>query len=318
MSPFQVFSAALLLAMGAHAIQLKETDSAWGPSDSVQALDGVIAAVEKIANNTHLSPEKLAKARHVAEDVKLDIESVEKGNLTKQQAHEKVGAAIKELTAFESDLQKMPADRLATLKKQLADKEAELKKAQNMMKLLNLKKQLIENKLMLQKLLSQKAAAGDDRKADEAEAAKNSAMVKNVLNMTKGLEGASATVKSARLQAVGAAVQTRVREVTEALAKADAEQKKAEASLDAAIAKQLPTKGKADAISKGQSMLKLIKTQEHRKFAKARALKEIELKELKEVQAKVEKKDIAGLEKVLAKLQQEGQALQAKSGNFLH
>jgi hypothetical protein len=317
MSPFQVFSA-VLLAVAAHAIQLKETDGTWGPSDSVHALDGVIAAVDKIAHNPHLSPENLAKARHVAEDIKGDIEAVEGGNLTKQQAHEKVGAAIKELTAFEADLHKMPADRLAMLKKQLAEKEGELKKDKNMMKLLKLKKQLIEKKLMLQKLLAQKASAEDVHKADEAEVAKTSSMVKKVLNMTKGLEGAAEAVKKATLQAVATAVQTREREVAEALAKADAEQKKGEASLDAAIEKQLPAKGKGDAIAKGQSMLKLIKTQERRKFAKARALKEVELKELKEAQAKVEKKDIAGLEKVLAKLQQEGQALQAKSGNFLH
>lgn len=313
MSP-SVISALFLTV--AHAYVLD--DGTWGPSDSVHALDGVIAAVDKIAHNPHLSPEKLAKARHVAEDIKGDIEAVESGNLTKQQAHEKVGAAIKELTAFEADLHKAPADRLAMLKKQLAEKEALLKKDQNMMKLLNLKKQLIEKKLMLQKLLAQKAAAEDSQKADEAEVKKTSAMVKKVLNMTKGLEGAAEAVKSATLQAVLGAVKSRQQEVSEALAKADAEQKKDEASLDSTIKKQLPAQGKGDAVSKGQSMLKLLKTQERRKFAKARALKQIELKELKEAQTKVEKKDVAGLWKVLARLQQEGQALQAKSGNFLH
>jgi hypothetical protein len=313
MSPLPLVA---LLVAAARAAVLD--DSTWGPSDSVNALDAVIAAVDKVVHNPHLSPENLAKAKHVAEDIKGDIEAVEGGNLTKQQAHEKVGAAIKELTAFEEDLRKAPADRLSMLKKQLAQKMAELAKDKSMIKLLKLKKELAEKKLMLQNLLSQKAAAEGGRNADEAEVAKTGAMIKKVLNMTQGLASAAQGVKDATLKAVLGTVQAREHEVADALARADAEEKKGEASLDAAIEKQLPTQGKGDAIAKGQSMLKLLKTQERRKYAKARALKTIELKELKDVEARAEKKDVVGLQKALAKLQQEGRAVQAKSGNFLH
>jgi hypothetical protein len=313
MSPLPLVA---LLVAAARAAVLD--DSTWGPSDSVNALDAVIAAVDKVVHNPHLSPENLAKAKHVAEDIKGDIEAVEGGNLTKQQAHEKVGAAIKELTAFEEDLRKAPADRLSMLKKQLAQKMAELAKDTSMIKLLKLKKALAEKKLMLQKLLSQKAAAEGGRQADEAEVAKTGAMIKKVLNMTQGLASAAQGVKDATLKAVLGTVQAREHEVADTLARADAEEKKGEASVDAAIEKQLPTQGKGDAIAKGQSMLKLLKTQERRKYAKARALKTIELKELKDVEARAEKKDVVGLQKALAKLQQEGRAVQAKSGNFLH
>jgi hypothetical protein len=290
----------------------------WGPADSVHALDSVIAAVEKVAHNPHLSPEKLAKAKLVAMDIKQDIEAVEHGNLTKQEAHNRVGSALKELTAFEADMAKMPADRIAELKKKLAEKEAELKKDKNMMKLLKLKKELIEKKLMLQKLIASKAAAEGGRKSDEEEVAKSSAMVKAVLNMTQGLGTAAQAQKDATFKKVLATVQAREHEVSDALARADAQEKKSEAALDAALKQQLPSLGKGDAVTKGQTMLKQLKSQERRKFAKAKALKQIELKELKEVDAQAAKKDTAGLQKALTKLQQEGRSMQAQSGKFLY
>lgn len=313
MSP--VLLPALLLAC-AHAVVLD--DGTWGPSDSVHALDAVITAIDKVTHNPKLSPAMLAKAKHAADDIKGDIEAVEGGNLTKKQAHERVGAAIKELTALEEDLAKEPADRMAVLKKQLAEKQAQLAKDNNMMKMLRLKKSLVEKKLMLQKLLAQKVAAEDGRKADEEEVAKISATVKQVLNMTQGLGGASQAKKNATLKTVLGTVRAREQEVSDQLARADAKQNQTLASLGAAMKQKAPTRGKDDAITKGQSLLKLLKGQARRKFAKARALKQIELKELKDVEAQAEKKDIVGLQRALTKLQQEGRAVQTKSGNFLH
>jgi len=296
-------------------------EGTWGPSDSVHALDAVITAVDNIAKNPHLTPSSLAEAKHVAEDVKGDIEAVENGKLTKAQAHEKVGAAMKELTAFAANLTKVSSnlDRVSMLKKQLAEKKAELAKDENMLKIFKLKKELAEKKLMLQKLINQKASAENSHKADQEEVAKTSAMVKDLVAMAKNLRGANSTKElPAPLKAVLATVQARDHAVSDALAKMDAEEKKSEASLDAAMQKQMPTKGKGDALAKGQSMLKLLKTQEHRQFAKARALKQIELKELKDAEASIEKGDIAGVQKVVIKMQQESQKLQAKTGNFLY
>merc|ERR1719464_1567230 len=135
-------------------------------------------------------------------------------------------------------------------------------------------------------------------------------------NSTKGA-GAGKQELPAPLKAVLATVRARDHAVSDGLAKMDAEEKKSEASLDAAMQKQMPTQGKSDAIAKGQTMLKLLKTQEHRRFAKARALKQMELKELKDAENSIEKGDVAGLQKVLVKMQQDGQKLQAKTGNFL-
>lgn len=269
----------------------------WGPADSVHALDAVIAAVDKVANNKHLTPERRARAQHVAEDIKKDIEAVEGGNLTKQQAHERVGHAMQELSAFEAELMNQTAqaknteDRIAMLKKRLADKQAELAKDKSLMKLLKLKKELVEKKLMLQNLLAQKAASEGGHDATET-----ASLVKNLVAMGK------AGMNKTSLERV----QAREKEVADGLAKMDAKHTKNEGAFKAF------NSGNATRETK---MLKMLKSQEKRIFKKARALKQEELNELKEAEASVKQGDVARLRKVLGKIEHEGDA---KSGKFLH
>lgn len=299
-------------------------DSTWGPSDSVHALDAVITAVNQIVKNPHLSPDNLKKATKVAEDIKGDIEAVEGGKLTKSQAHDKVGAAIKELSSFEVDLSKPSAtvDKISLLKKELADKEALLAKTENMMKLLKLKKQLAEKKLMLETLLDKQASAKNGQKADQEELAKTSSMVSSLVKMAKDLAGKGqgkdeAAEKNGKqelpgpLKAVLTTLQSREKVLSEGLSKSVAEHQKGDAELDSAMQKEKSG-------SQRQTMVKRLRADVDHKFAKARALKQNELNELKEAESSLESRDINKLQKVLAKMQHETRALEAKSGNFLH
>jgi len=250
----------------------------------------------------------------LAADVKADIEAVEGGNLTKAQAHDKVGAAIKELTAFETQLAKPPpmdaarAQKIAELEKKLAEKKGELAKDENMIKLFKLKKELAEKRLRLQGLLDSKKNQEKNSKANQAEAAKTNDMVKSLVSMAKnsGLKGKQEM--PAPMKAILASVESQRVSVADDLKKMEAEEKAGEAKIDGALGKG------ADAQSQG--MLKRLKKEQHRKFAKDQALKRIELNELKDAEASVESGDLAALQKTLAKIEQEGKALQAKATNL--
>lgn len=304
-----MFSAlkALLLAAVACA------ENTWGPADSVHALDGVIGAVERVVKLPNLTPAQLEEAKKMAADVKSSIEAVESGKLSKQQAHEKVGASLKELTAFEAELTKPSAveQRMAALTKQLAEKKDALAKAEKMMHLLNLKKKLMEKKLKLQKLLLAKDDAAKKDKSAAEEAANMGQLVKEVRSATaKWTESGTKTAL--------AAVQAQEAAVSKGLASIDETQKKGDVMMEAALKGQLGGANKGDALAKGQAMLKELKKQEHRKLAKVRAMKQLELKELKDVEAKIKRHDVAGLQQSLQNIEGQSKALQAKSGKFLY
>jgi len=291
-------------------------DDTWEPPDSVHALDAVITAVNKLVLIPHLTPEKLAKAKIVAEDIKHSIESVEGGKLSKQEAHKKIGSALKELTSFQAEMlseSNVPnmSSKLANLQKQLATKKAELAKAESMMKLLKLKKMLAEKRLQLQNLMDQKRTSDASRSNDANEAAKTNQIVKKLLGMSKSLAGAK-TGSSAFTDALSV-VQSRKKEVSEALARLESEDKKAGVSIRGAI-----SKGGVTDNNKVQSMLKHLEAEEHRKFAKAEALKKIEMNDLKDAEVSINKHNVPALQRTLFKMAKESKALQAKAGKFLY
>jgi len=286
-------------------------DSTWGPADTAHALDGVIGAVEKIVHLPHLSATQLEEAKKIAVDIKVDVEAVESGKLTKEQAHVKVGEGMKELAAFAAKLQKSGglSERRAQLEKQLHEKEAALAKLEKQMKLLKLKKLLAEKRLAMQNLLAAKAAGQDRSAADDAKA---TAAVVTQLHGLKDLKGADAM---RALQTV----QQQEKAVGERLARLDAGQKKSEAMMTAAMQGELksPASGK-DALEKGKKMIQELEKREERKFAKVRAVQQIELEGLKEVEASLKGHDGAGLQKSLQKLDQLSKSTKAKSGKFLY
>eukprot|EP00929_Paragymnodinium_shiwhaense_P070661 TRINITY_DN3579_c0_g1_i1.p1 TRINITY_DN3579_c0_g1~~TRINITY_DN3579_c0_g1_i1.p1 ORF type:complete len:320 (-),score=181.00 TRINITY_DN3579_c0_g1_i1:94-1053(-) len=298
-------------------------EGVWTPNDSVHALDGVITAVNSLVSNPHLSAVNLAKAKKVAEDVKADIEAVEGGKLSKQQAHEKVGAAMKELMSFQTQLMQPAAGaaagdkaaKLANLEKELEAKKAELAKAENMLKLMKLKKALAEKKLKLQKLIDQKNAAKKSGDEAQAEAAKTNEMVKALSTAVADMKDTKKDSK-AELKTVLATVHARKEEVSTSIANMEAMEKKAEGEMESVIKAQMPGgAGKGD--EKAKAMLKQLKAEEHRKFAKVEAVKKLQLNELKDAEASIEKHDVAALERTLDKMEKDAKTLQSKSGKFL-
>merc|ERR1719164_307139 len=107
--------------------------------------------------------------------------------------------------------------------------------------------------------------------------------------MATGL-GAAKTEKSGveglppALKKVYTDLQARSRKVQKALDDMDAAEKAAGVKLDTAINKKVPLLGKDDPLAGEQKMLKMVRSQEKRKFAKARAVKLNELHELKEAE----------------------------------
>jgi len=286
-------------------------DSTWGPADTAHALDGVIGAVEKIVHLPHLSATQLEEAKKIAVDIKVDVEAVESGKLTKEQAHVKVGEGMKELAAFAAKLQKSGglSERRAQLEKQLHEKEAALAKLEKQMKLLKLKKLLAEKRLTMQNLLAAKAAGQDRSAADDAKA---TAAVVTQLHGLKDLKGADAM---RALQTV----QQQEKAVGKRLARLDAGQKKSEDMMTAAMQGELKSAASGkDALEKGKKMVQELEKREERKFAKVRAGQQIELEGLKEVEASLKGHDGAGLQKSLQKLDQLSKSTQAKSGKFLY
>jgi len=280
--------------------------STWGPSDSVHALDGVIKAVNSIVANPHLSPTQLVAAKKLAEDVKQDVEAVEAGNMTKQQTKEKVGAAIKELTSFASQGSSNKQDKINMLMKQLDEKKKALAKVESMMKLLKLKKALAEKKLTLEKLIMKKS---EGKAQNDKEMTDTSAAVSKMLMMAKNVSN---------FGAITATLQEREKVVSASLARIVDEQAKGDAKIDAVLKAEMGQAGKSDFDVKKQKMFKHLKTEENRKFAKARALRQNELNELKDAEQTSAAQDATGLTKVLSKMQREERQLEAKSGNFLH
>jgi len=303
-----------LLCVGALGLD----ENVWAPTDSVHALDGVIAAVNQIVSNPHLSATNLAKAKTVAEDIKVDIEAVEGGKLSKKDAHDKVGSAIKELLSLQSVLaapmvnNSARAAKLEALEKSLTEKKAQLMKAENMLKLMKLKKALAEKKLKLQNMIDAKNAAKNGGAEAKAEAARAGELVKALSTGVSAIKGS----KNDELKTVLATVRARKDEVSASISKVEETEKKGEAELEAVIKAQMPG-GAEKGDEKAKAMLKQLKSEEHRKFAKVEAMKKIQLNELKDAEASIEKHDAAGLERTLAKIEKEGKTLQSKSGKFL-
>jgi len=290
-------------------------DSTWGPADSVHALDGAVVAMGQLVNLPHLSAKQLEDAKRIAADIKTDVEAVESGKLSKDEAHRRVGEGLHELQAFEKELEQPEnvAKRMQDLKSKLADKENALHALEKQMQVLKLKKELVEKKLALQKLLAAKQGASKEDSAQEAA---------SMAALGKELEAASHLLGGAEAAKALKAVKAEELVVQQQLAHLDEGQKKSEVMLKAALQGQIAAgtggAAKSDALAKGQGMLKELEKRERRKFAKTRAQEQVELNGLREAEASLEKKDAAGLKAAISKIEEQGKSMQAKSGKFLY
>merc|ERR1740139_1096651 len=112
--------------------ELQGMQSQWQLSAAETALD----SLEKLP---HLSDKQRAAAKKVVGDVEATVSAIESGKLVGAAQHEKVGAAIKELTDLQRDwLNATAASRVEELEREMDVKKKMLKKTEMELKMVNL------------------------------------------------------------------------------------------------------------------------------------------------------------------------------------
>merc|ERR1719277_1529468 len=115
-------------------------------------LSAAVTAMEKLENLPHLSAKQRETAKKVVGDVEATVSAIESGKLTGAVQHEKVGAAIKELTDLQRDwLNATTTSRVEELEREMAAKKEMLKKTEMELKLTKMQQELAEKKMMLKK-----------------------------------------------------------------------------------------------------------------------------------------------------------------------
>jgi len=184
---------------------------------------------------------------------------------------------------------KQAPEKLKELQKELQEKKAELAKDNQMLKLVNLEKELDEKKLELQHLISQKQKKTVTDKAEAEDQKMRSQMIAKLVKMASSLKTkAEDKSKSSELQTILAGLTQRSDTVKASLAKLEADEKKS--------------------VSKA----------EERRFRKARAVKQAEMKEIDEAIKDINSGDVEALQKTMKKMNHELKASNARAGNFLH
>jgi hypothetical protein len=325
----------LRVALLSYTFVVCSATTLYNPSNAGNVLDSIETALSQIVNNPHLPAAQLKDAKAVATSVEATVAELEspKGKLLGKDARAaKVMSAIKLLQTLQDKWQKVTAESVsehrAALMKQLKDKQAELAKEEKMLKVINLEKKLAEKKLALENLIEAKNAQAQQQAAAKDIAARQD-MVASVLSLAKSLQAAqgkntsmahaAAKVvdgKAAMLKTVLTHLEGRMQNLTAAIAKIDAAEKRGEAKVKDML--KAPVTGKDDAIGKGQAMLKMLLKKEHRQFEKARAPLKSEFKELSEAVASIKKGDTQGLTKVMTHMQSEMKKVQARGGKFLY
>lgn len=304
----------------------------WGPSDSMKAFGAIESALEKVTS-LHMSPDESKKAHKVAEDVRNAIAAVESNhtNMTKAQRNEKIAGAMQELQGLAVDLKnakkvhfmndkqiEAKEEHLKELKAEMEKKKEELAKDESMIKLYTLQKELAMKKLQLQKLIEKKNEAKASKESGAANVKAESALVDKLTKLTGSLPSDKKAELPTPLKSALAEVKALSKKESDELAKMDKDNKQAMASLDAEMKKAIPTKGKDDALAKGQQMMRRLKKEEHRSFMKAQVQRKRQITELNAVAQSIEQHDAKKLSDTLVKIQHEAKAAAAQSGDFLH
>jgi len=296
-------------------------------------LAAVETALKKVTELPHLSQEQRAAAKKVVADVDATVEEVEAGKLIGAARNKRVGFAIKELQDLQKDwLHTTTASKVEALEQEIAAKKALLKKSEVELKMFKLEKELATKKLLLKKLVAEKGQAQDlekERKEDSAQ----EAMVSKLLGVAKALAAAKKPHAAASqqkvpltaavpgLSALVAQLQAQEQKAAAAIKHMDAEEKVREATLSrsARAGEEAPMKNAtSDAMQKGEIMLKQLVKEEHRKFLKARAVKEAQRQELADGVQSIQKGDTTALAHLMVKMEKESKSLQAKTKGFLY
>jgi len=305
--------------------ELKGLQSQW----ELAAVEG---SLKKLTELAHLSTDQRAAAKKVVADVDATVEEVEAGKLTGAARNKRVSLAIKELQDLQQDwLNISTVSKVQALQHEIDAKKALLKKDQMELTMVNLEKELAEKKLLLKKIVAEKDQAQELEKQRNEDSAQE-AIVSKLLATAKALaasrkphtaearekvQKATGSAADPKLSALVAQLQAQERNVSASIDRLDAEQKTREAMLSKSV--HAPAKDVAtDAMKKAEKMMTRLLKEEHRKYLKARALKEAEHQELVDGINSIQKGDAAALSRLMVKMEKESKSLQAKTKGFLY
>merc|ERR1719384_479183 len=295
-------------------------------------LAAVEGALTKITDLPKLSAAQRTAAKKVVADVEATVKDVEAGKLVGAARNKRVALAIQELQTLEREWTNVSTvERVDALEKEIAAKKMLLKKDEMELKLAGLEKELAQKKLMLKKLTADKDQARDAEKQRKEDAAQE-AMVARLLATAKALAAkaknktkpehaqAAQPTGDATLAALASDLWAQEQNVSSSIARMDAEEKARQAEMSSSVQKvaKAPAEGKTEATNRGQKMLTQLMKQEHRNYLKARAVKEAQRKEIDDGLQSIQRRDVAGLAKLMQKMQTEQKSLQARAKNFLY
>lgn len=279
-------------------------------AELAEAINGIERAFRSMVRAVHLTAEQQHEARHIIDNVTKAVEEVESNaHLDKAAKEAKIRSAIDELAhlqkkwavAAASAAEKALRQKKATLKEELAEKQRELAQDETLkvskLKELARKKMLLDDLRLKEKMLH-------DRKHQEEEVKEREGIMANLTAFAKAAAGSKKG--SNATQAILSDLESRSQMLKEDIKRLDMEEEKAEAAFDRAQ--------KAFSESKGQSMIKMIRKQQHRHFERSRASKAAELAALKSAEMSIQAGDVKALMKAIANLQE----LAAKRSGFLH
>jgi hypothetical protein len=283
----------------------------WAPRD----VDMVSHALDTIMKQPHLTKDQLASVQKVAALVKQNLAIVESQKLRGDARKQKVGEAITALTNLELEWQKNAAqakakhdamekaedEHIKELQRELAEKQGLMAKDEDEIKVLNLEKELAEKKLKLDTLLMKKDEAASKKALEEERKARTDLFEK----IGAVVQSNSSSTKKEALDML----HDRVTRLNEAVTKIDEAEKEGMHKIDAM---------KNDKDAKLTKMLLRLKKEEHRKFAKSKAIKAQELGDLNKAIQSIEKGDKHATQETLNKMKRDAKRLDATSGNFLH
>jgi chromosome segregation ATPase len=299
---------------------------------AVAAINAVEQALAKLTSNPRMSPEMVAAAKQVTQEVDQAAKEIESGSSSKAEKMKLVGRAVTSLQSLQGKWEKAAKDalakekaaeeketsaaaRIATLKKELEQKKAMLAKDETMLKEAQMQKDILE------KAEQAEGGSREEARQQAAELASLKAMAESMSSAPKAAEKQHARAHSrvpAPLEHVVADLRARAKNLTTALERLDSEEEKRDGELEKVAGKQVPTQGKKDAIQQGQKMLTMLRKQAKRSYKKARAVKAAELAELNDAIGSIEKGDVKALSNLMAKMQHESKQLNAKAKNFLY
>merc|ERR1719146_106541 len=119
------------------------------------------------------------------------------------------------------------------------------------------------------------------------------------MKMTSSLPTDKKAELPAPVKAALAEVKAFSKKEADELSKMEKDNKQTMAALDAEMKKTIPTKGKDEALAKGQQMMRRLKKEEHRTFMKEQVQKKAQLSELKAVEHSIEEHDAKKLKDTL-------------------